>query len=129
MDCARWKRDRVAELLLDAGRTAMRFFSDPTISIKSDKSIVTDADTAIERRLEELFDHRDEGVYLPGEETFETHDADYFARALSGSTWIVDPIDGTSSFAFGLPSWGVSIAYARDGVIREGALFFRSPAI
>ena len=123
MNYATWDRDQIAGLLLDAGRTAMQYFSDPTISIKSDKSIVTEADTAIERRLEELFDHPDAGVYLLGEETFETHDADYFTRALAGTTWIVDPIDGTSSFAFGLPSWGVSIAYARDGVIREGGIF------
>ena len=31
----------------------------------------------------------------------------------SGLTWIVDPIDGTTNFVFGLPAWGCSVAVAR----------------
>ncbi|TVQ35682.1 MAG: hypothetical protein EA384_15835 [Spirochaetaceae bacterium] len=117
-----WQRDTVVRLLLDAGRTALSYFGDPGISIKADKSIVTEADKAIERDLARSFDHPEDGVYLLGEETFETHSADYFDRALKHTTWIVDPIDGTSSFAFGLPTWGVSIAYSEQGTIREGGI-------
>ena len=117
-----WDRDAVVHLLLDAGRTALSFFGDPGISIKADKSIVTEADKAIERELATLFDHPHEGVYLLGEETFETHSDDYFEQALKHTTWIVDPIDGTSSFAFGLPTWGVSIGFSRGGVITEGGI-------
>ncbi|MCO5731193.1 inositol monophosphatase family protein [Rhizobium sp. SSA_523] len=33
----------------------------------------------------------------------------------SGSTWVVDPIDGTSPFVNGMPTWCVSIALIVDG--------------
>lgn len=36
----------------------------------------------------------------------------------SGVTWLVDPLDGTINFLWGIPQWSVSVA-ARDG---EGAL-------
>jgi myo-inositol-1(or 4)-monophosphatase len=29
--------------------------------------------------------------------------------------WAVDPIDGTSNYAFGSPLWGVSVAFIREG--------------
>lgn len=33
----------------------------------------------------------------------------------SGYVWVIDPIDGTSAFLHGLPSWCVVIALVRDG--------------
>lgn len=117
-----WNRDTVAELLLEAGRNALSYFGDAGITVKADKSLVTEADKAIERDLAKHFDHPDHGVYLLGEETFETYPQQYFQQALQKTTWIVDPIDGTSSFAFGLPTWGVSIGYSEGGTIREGGI-------
>lgn len=117
-----WNRDAVADLLLEAGRKALSFFGDAGISVKADKSLVTEADKAIERDLARHFNHPDQGVYLLGEETFETYPQQYFEQALQQTTWIVDPIDGTSSFAFGLPTWGVSIGYSENGTIREGGI-------
>lgn len=32
----------------------------------------------------------------------------------SGRTWVVDPLDGTTNFLFGLPSWAVSIGCEDD---------------
>ena len=117
-----WNRDVVAELLLEAGRKALTYFGDAGITVKADKSLVTEADKAIERDLARHFDHPDQGVYLLGEETFETYPQQYFEAALEKITWIVDPIDGTSSFAFGLPTWGVSIGYSEGGTLREGGI-------
>ncbi len=37
-------------------------------------------------------------------------------------TWIVDPIDGTTNFVFGLPAWGCSIAVARGDQLLAGAV-------
>jgi myo-inositol-1(or 4)-monophosphatase len=36
--------------------------------------------------------------------------------------WIVDPVDGTVNYFYGLPSWAVSIAAERDGLIRAGVV-------
>ncbi|WP_047240360.1 inositol monophosphatase family protein [Corynebacterium epidermidicanis] len=42
--------------------------------------------------------------------------------ATSEVTWIVDPIDGTVNFLYGLPQYAVSIAAAVDGQVVAGAV-------
>jgi myo-inositol-1(or 4)-monophosphatase len=37
--------------------------------------------------------------------------------------WIVDPLDGTTNYATGLPIYCVSIAYERDGRIEAGVIY------
>lgn len=37
--------------------------------------------------------------------------------------WIVDPLDGTTSFLHGFPCYSVSIAFAREGVPVAGAVY------
>ena len=36
--------------------------------------------------------------------------------------WIIDPLDGTNNFAFGIPRFAVSVAYYRKGVPHSGAI-------
>jgi len=38
-------------------------------------------------------------------------------------TWVVDPLDGTTNFLFGIPLWGVNVALARDGQVVAGVTF------
>lgn len=40
----------------------------------------------------------------------------------SGVRWIIDPIDGTTNFLYGLPPFGVSIAAELDGEVIAGAV-------
>jgi len=40
-----------------------------------------------------------------------------------GDVWIVDPIDGTANFARGIPHFGISIAFVRDGRIEVGVIY------
>jgi len=45
------------------------------------------------------------------------------ARAgTSAVRWVVDPIDGTVNFLYGLPAYAVSIAAEVDGVVRAGVV-------
>ncbi len=37
--------------------------------------------------------------------------------------WVVDPIDGTDCFVFGLPMWSVSVAWMEDGMVKVGAIY------
>ena len=46
--------------------------------------------------------------------------ADHVGRA--GVRWIVDPIDGTVNYLYGLPSWAVSVAAEIDGVVVVGVV-------
>lgn len=40
----------------------------------------------------------------------------------SGVTWIIDPIDGTVNFLYGIPNFAVSIAAAANGEVIAGAV-------
>jgi myo-inositol-1(or 4)-monophosphatase len=41
----------------------------------------------------------------------------------SGWTWVVDPIDGTSPFVFGMPNWCVSTALLHDDKLVGGVVY------
>ena len=41
----------------------------------------------------------------------------------SGRTWVVDPLDGTTNFLFGLPAWAVSVACEDEGGPLVGCVF------
>jgi fructose-1,6-bisphosphatase/inositol monophosphatase family enzyme len=36
--------------------------------------------------------------------------------------WIIDPLDGTTNYLFGIPLWGVSIGVEIDGVVQLGVI-------
>ena len=63
---------------------------------KEDNSPVTTLDVGVETTLKERLANSYPHIGFRGEETENTPSA-------SGATWIVDPIDGTSSFIHGLP--------------------------
>lgn len=41
----------------------------------------------------------------------------------SGFSWFIDPIDGTTSFVYNLPTWSCSVAVARAGTMLAGAVY------
>ncbi|HRY07865.1 MAG TPA: inositol monophosphatase family protein [Hyphomicrobiaceae bacterium] len=43
--------------------------------------------------------------------------------ATSDATWVVDPIDGTSNFARGIPHYAISIGFVRGGVPSCGVIY------
>jgi myo-inositol-1(or 4)-monophosphatase len=92
------------ELLLErvqAGR-------EPEIRSKSTPTdLVSEADLASERAIRELLAARRPDDGFVGEEGGA-------ADGTSGLDWVVDPLDGTVNFLFGIPQWCVSVA-VRDG--------------
>jgi histidinol-phosphatase len=95
-------------LAAEAGALCLDRFrrGDFAVDLKPDASPVTEADRACETLLREriLAAFPDDG--LLGEEHGER-------PAASGFTWILDPIDGTVSFARGVPLFGTLIAIER----------------
>jgi myo-inositol-1(or 4)-monophosphatase len=69
--------------------------------------LVSEADLAAERAIRTLLAERRPGDGFVGEEGGST-------EGTSGLDWIVDPLDGTVNFLFGIPQWCVSVA-VRDG--------------
>jgi myo-inositol-1(or 4)-monophosphatase len=77
----------------------------------SPTDLVSEADRAAERAIRALLAERrpDDGVL--GEEGGEL-------AGTSGVRWVVDPLDGTTNYLFGIPHWAVSVACEdRDGAV------------
>jgi myo-inositol-1(or 4)-monophosphatase len=83
-----------------------------TATKSSDIDIVTHMDVASESLLRELLAQwrPDDGIL--GEEGDDTH-------GTSGVTWVLDPIDGTVNYLYGIPHYAVSVA-AVTGDVRNG---------
>lgn len=118
-----WDIPKLLPLLRECGEIALEYYADPPIELKADQSIVTAADQAIEARLAAEFDRPDKGSYLIGEETVTSRSETYIQNALTGTAWIVDPIDGTAPYSAHLPAWGISVALMEKGIIKAGAIY------
>ncbi len=82
----------------------------------SPTDVVTEADHAAEALIRDLIGEARPGDRILGEEGGETGSG-------SGVRWIVDPLDGTVNYLYGLPDWAVSIAAEVDGAVVAGAVF------
>jgi myo-inositol-1(or 4)-monophosphatase len=78
---------------------------------------VTVVDTETERLLRERLAQLRPGDQILGEEEGGTADA-----RPGQYTWVLDPIDGTVNFVYGLPAYAVSVAVQRDGESVAGAV-------
>ncbi|MFC1234156.1 inositol monophosphatase family protein [Vibrio sp. F74] len=98
----------IKEVAKQAGKLALDYFENREqlkIEKKNDdgQDLVTVADRTTEDFIrKEINIHYSQDTIF-GEESGMSGDN-------SNYTWVVDPIDGTSAFIFGLPSWCVSIA-------------------
>lgn len=75
--------------------------------------VVTESDQALERLVRERLAELRPGEPVYGEEA---------AGDAGAARWVVDPIDGTVNYLYGLPWYAVSVAAVRDGVSLAGAV-------
>ena len=108
-ECARAAGELLLERFVAGGERAVGSKSSPT-------DVVSEADFAAERAIRELLAARRPGDAILGEEGGET-------QAGEGLRWIVDPLDGTVNFLFGVPQWCVSVAVCDDDGGLAGAVF------
>ncbi|MFJ8201434.1 inositol monophosphatase family protein [Streptomyces sp. NPDC096152] len=104
LEVAREAARRAGELLRD-GRPA-------DLAVAATKSspidVVTEMDIAAEKLINGLIsDRRPDDGFL-GEEGAAT-------EGTSGIRWVVDPLDGTVNYLYGLPTWAVSVAAEQHG--------------
>jgi myo-inositol-1(or 4)-monophosphatase len=103
------------ELALEAAHRAGALLHDgrpADLAVSATKSssvdVVTEMDLASEKLITGyLADRRPDDGFL-GEEGASS-------PGTSGVRWIVDPLDGTVNYLYGLPGWGVSIAAEFEG--------------
>jgi len=107
---------------VDAARAAaelVRATSQGEITVAATKSsdvdVVTEADRASERLIRErIAGSRPDDAFL-GEEGDDVPGS-------TGVRWVIDPIDGTVNFLYGLPQYAVSIAAEVDGDVVAGVV-------
>ncbi len=85
---------------------------------KRDGTLVTETDVAIDRLTSQRIAAAFPSHRVLSEEQITAYDAG------AEFTWVIDPIDGTTNFARGLPIWGVSIALLHDGLPVVGVVDF-----
>jgi myo-inositol-1(or 4)-monophosphatase len=113
-----------ARLLADEGAQARP-------EVVETKSSLTDVVTEMDRRAEALITEQIRaarpGDAILGEEGGETHGAAAPGQPDGGTPaaevrWIVDPLDGTVNYLYGLSDWAVSIAAEVAGTIVAGVV-------
>jgi myo-inositol-1(or 4)-monophosphatase len=107
--------DELLEIALEAARRAGVLLRDgrpADLGVAATKSspidVVTEMDIAAEKLITGFITERRPDDGLLGEEGSSS-------TGSSGVRWVIDPLDGTVNYLYGLPAWAVSIAAERDG--------------
>jgi myo-inositol-1(or 4)-monophosphatase len=87
----------------------MRTRRPTSVTEKHDRDLVSDVDLAIERQVRAHLAASTPGIGFLGEEEGES------GAPASGWLWTLDPIDGTSNFAHGIPLCAASLALLHNG--------------
>ena len=103
---------REAGVMVAAGRVTGLTFDTKS----SSTDIVTEFDRASERLIVDRISAERPDDAIVGEEGAAT-------EGPSGIHWLVDPIDGTTNFLYGLPGYGVSVAAMDSAGALAGAVY------
>jgi len=106
------------ELLKDFGHSEFEY--------KEDGSVITPADLAMQNRLEHELKLHWPMYDILGEEMTEQQQLSVIQNSVTGKSsgyWCIDPLDGTSNYAVGLPFFAVSIALIIDGQQQVGLIY------
>ncbi|MEM1036288.1 MAG: inositol monophosphatase [Pseudomonadota bacterium] len=109
---------KLNQIMLDVSRIGQDWSQKRSELILDEKSagdFATNADIDVEHYLRAALAEKFPGQPVLGEE---------FGGDLSPDQtgWVIDPIDGTSNFALGLPIWGISVGYIVEGKSVMGAI-------
>ena len=83
---------------------------------KSAFDLVTEVDVAIERYLTDAILTEFPQDKIHAEELSSS-------QAITGRTWVIDPIDGTCNFAHNIPTYGVQCCLFEDGQPQMAAIY------
>ncbi|UCH50361.1 MAG: inositol monophosphatase [Chloroflexota bacterium] len=101
----------------EAGRILLAHFgSKIQVKHKSKGNLVTDADILSEKFILEFLQDEYPDFDILSEESNSS-------TSLSGFAWIVDPLDGTNNYTFGIPFFCINIALVKDRDILLGVTY------
>ena len=97
--------DSLFELVSDR---QLKDFGNISASNKSDGSLITSCDLWSDKKIEEAL-----SIIAPDEGVLSEEGRKLVPK--TNAFWIVDPLDGTTNFAAGIPYWSISVARFVDG--------------
>jgi len=101
-----------------AERAIMPVFRNCTVTFKADGSEVTEADRQAEQAMRDMISKRYPEHAVLGEEFGGNREE------ASKPMWILDPVDGTTSFTVGVPLFGTLIGFVDEGEPVVGVAHF-----
>ena len=112
------KLDRIQEEIYSSGKWAVEKQSDLHISLKEDKSVVTEVDITISHRILALIKSLfpDAAIISEEEITEEKDNPPY--------TFVLDPIDGTDVYSQGFPSFCIALGILDSNKEPVGAMIY-----
>ena len=93
-----------------------RYGGDIAIRYKGETNLVTEVDQACEALIVGMIRKNHPHHDILAEEN-------EYASSRSGYTWVIDPLDGTTNYAHGIPWFCVSIALEVAGAVQLGVIF------
>jgi myo-inositol-1(or 4)-monophosphatase len=101
----------------EAGKILKKVLGKPVETrVKGKRNLVTEADLLSERKILEVINTEFPSHGILSEEAGASREgAEY--------TWIIDPLDGTNNFYFGIPLFCVNIALAMSGEVVLGVTY------
>jgi myo-inositol-1(or 4)-monophosphatase len=97
-------------------------FNQVSHSLKQDGSLVTEADTAMQAAVVRALRNNWPDYALLGEEMPAAQQQSLLDGSREG-LWVLDPLDGTSNFAAGIPIFSVSLALLVRGEVQLGLIY------
>lgn len=116
-----WRKACVTAAKL-GGAVLRQYQGKVTAREKKPRDLVTEADLASQREIETFLRQRFPTHRILGEES-GLHEDDPLHRSSDEVRWLIDPLDGTTNFVHGFPSFCVSVAVERQGKIWAGAVY------
>jgi myo-inositol-1(or 4)-monophosphatase len=119
--------DQMISVAILGGKMSLKIMDNSKPTLKPDQSVLTKADTAISKMVRKSL-----GGYLKTKEHILIDEEDkqsgrYFDQAALDKIpyiWVIDPIDGTRSFANRMPFYGVSLGLLKDCKPYLGVVYF-----
>jgi myo-inositol-1(or 4)-monophosphatase len=108
------------KMAIEAGALALKYFNTREQLVIETKGDLQDVVSIADREVEELIRARIAAAF-PGDAVLGEEYG--VSSGTSDYTWVIDPIDGTSPFVNGMPSWCISIAALHGEEIAIGVIY------
>lgn len=108
--CATSTTNQLIDWARQAGQIALKYFKSSPYSNRPDRQWLAEADREIEEYLIEQI-----CTTYPEHGLISEEGRRNGARFRPDTFWVIDPLDGTTAFAQGLPGWGISIGLLHRG--------------